>query len=127
MIKNVGCPADLGSYNGACYQFSTSKEYWQDARAECKKLGDRYDLVVIDDLAENEHLRSYLTKAQDKHHHWIGLKENGTKNYFSWVNDKFLEYGNEFKKDPWGEDEPDEVSLIWNDSIESNFTIIGLV
>ena len=87
-------------------------------------MGEGYDLAVIDGLAENEHLKGYLTTAKDKKHHWIGLKENGTKNYFSWINDKSLEFGKQFNEDPWQPGMPDEVSLIRNNLIRPNFTII---
>ena len=82
-------------------------------------------MAVIDEMAENEYLKSNLPKEKDKHpHYWIGLKENGTKDYFSWINDKSLEFGKGLNEDPWQRGMPDEVSLIRNNSIQSNFTII---
>ena len=122
---NVGCPAGLVSYNEACYRFSTHSKSWSDARAECKELGEGYDLAVINDMAENEYLKSNLPKAKDKHRHWIGLKENGTKGYFSWINGIAFEYGKEFSNDPWGEDQPHKVISIITDLIQLNAIIIS--
>ena len=78
-------------------------------------------MAVIDDMAENEYLKSNSLKAKKGHpHHWIGLKENGTERYFSWINGITFDYGKEFNKDPWGEDQPDQVSLIRSGLIQSN-------
>ena len=87
-------------------------------------MGEGYDLAVIDDMAENEYLKSNLPKAKNKNpHHWIGLKENGTERYFSWTNGITFEYGKEFNSDPWGEDQPDQVSLTRTGMIQSNAII----
>ena len=83
-------------------------------------------MAVIDEMAENEYLKSNLPKEKDKHpHYWIGLKENGTERYFSWINGITFEYGKEFNKDPWGKDQPDQVSLIRACLIQSNAIILS--
>ena len=77
-------------------------------------------MAVIDEMAENEYLKSNLPKEKDKHpHYWIGLKENGTKGYFSWIDGITFEYGKEFGNDPWGEDQPHKVSSVRTDLIQS--------
>ena len=81
-------------------------------------------MAVIDDMAENEYLKSNLPKAKGRLRHWIGLKENGTKGYFSWINGITFEYGNEFSKDPWGEDQPHKVSSVRTDLIQLDAIII---
>ena len=81
-------------------------------------------MAVIDDMAENEYLKSNLINAKDKHRYWIGLKENGTKGHFSWINGITFEYGKEFNSDPWGENQPDQVSLTWTGMIQSNAIIL---
>ena len=81
-------------------------------------------MAVIDDMAENEYLKNNLPKAKNKNpHYWIGLKENGTERYFSWTNGITFEYGKEFNSDPWGENQPDQVSLTWTGMIQSNAII----
>ena len=82
-------------------------------------------MAVIDDMAENEYLKSNLINAKDKHRYWIGLKENGTKGYFSWINGIAFEYGKEFSNDPWGEDQPHKVISIITDLIQLNAIIIS--
>ena len=74
-------------------------------------MGAGYDLAIINDPAENQNLK---ITTKDDYQYWFGLKENGTEKYFSWINDISLEFGKEFNGDPWGEDEPKKVSLMWN-------------
>ena len=98
-------------YNNHCYGFiEPEQETWEDARNYCRKLDGDFDLVVVNDDTENQFLQNKIQSIDAEF--WFGLKEDGIKDNYVWVDNSVLEYGKELKSEPWSWGEPNSVSTI---------------
>ena len=76
---------------------------WEEAKAKCQEIG--YDLVVINDKAENDFLKNHAISWNSKF--WVGLvKSEGS---YTWVDGSELTYGKEWKVEPWRANKPSPV------------------
>ena len=78
---------------------------WEDAKAKCQEIGSGYDLVEINDKAENDFLKSHVISWNSKF--WFGLSKN--EGSYTWVDGSELTYGKEWKVEPWRENKPSSV------------------
>ena len=95
----AGCAA-ASTFNGNCYWLNTTDLTWQAARTACQAHGAGYDLVSIDDAAENAFVTSIL--AGDVA--WIGLNDITTEGTFVWASGSTSTYRN------WRQIEPNSFS-----------------
>ena len=83
------CPSGYVSYDEHCYGFVEESKTWKEAQDWCKEVGDRYDLVVIDNENENQFLIDHRNKKHIGNQYWIGLKRLSTSadqsEEFAWV------------------------------------------
>ena len=69
----------------------------------CCKIGDSYNLLVIEDGNEYEFIKDKI-QAHFGHNGrslWIGLKETASRRTFEWVDGSSLSYGSTFYRYPW--------------------------
>ena len=71
-------------YNGHCYGFYDQSLSWSVAREKCQEVGDRYDLVVIDNDEENQFLKDKM-KDYETTQYWVGLEENCDRDGLVWT------------------------------------------
>ncbi|GAB4296591.1 MAG: hypothetical protein Kow0090_11720 [Myxococcota bacterium] len=71
-----GCP--MGIYNGKLYLFCQGGNTWQNARNYC--TGFDFDLVVMDDAAENTYVSNNIGDRS-----WIGFSDVAVEGTFTWV------------------------------------------
>ena len=109
----VACPSKYKEWNDDCYMISTSSMTWSNAKLECNKGGDGYDLVVVKSKAENDFIKSHI--LNDKQY-WIGLKGHVSyhegKHYmkYTWVDSSPFTFGNEHGEYPWDINKPNKVA-----------------
>ena len=131
----LGCPATFVGFKGKCYKFFDNawtsiygKKSWKGARNHCKSIGKGFDLVVIYGKAKNEFIKSHVDALYQKDNwnqrYWLGLKENGTKGSYGWVDDTRLTFGKELKKYPWLDSEPNQVNNIIILSVLSCYIVL---
>ena len=110
ILNIASCPDNFLSYNGNCYGFSRNEKLkWDEARTKCQEIG--YDLVVINDEAENEFLKNHV--ASSHKYFWIGLRENEAKDSFVWIDGSDFIYGNTWNKKPWDRKKPASVVTLF--------------
>ncbi|MEM1322250.1 MAG: lectin-like protein [Bacteroidota bacterium] len=85
----------IGEYNNSKYYRSNSTANWPAAQADCAANGG--NLVTINDLDENEFVRSNLTIGTSS---WIGLNDEANEGTYVWVNGEPFGYTN------WSSNEP---------------------
>ena len=61
-LQIADCPSGYVSYDEHCYGFVDESKTWKEAQDWCKEVGDRYDLVVIDNENENQFLIDHRNK-----------------------------------------------------------------
>ena len=83
---------------------------WTEAQAHCVNISNGYNLVVVQDEEENRFLQNYIKSHFINDDFWIGLKENGNTKQYAWVDGSPFEFGSEFGKDPWMQNEPNSVN-----------------
>lgn len=105
--EDAGCPCKRATYGGGTYLFCTASESWQDARDACRELG--YELVTIDDAAENEWV-SATAAGESESAWWIGASDVAEEGVFVWLNGAPVAYSN------WAPREPN--NLLGEDCIE---------
>ena len=76
---------------------------WYDAKDQCEKDGEGFDLVVINDSKENQFIKEKIENEFYQNEFWIGLIENDNDDDFEWVDDSELSYTD------WKSDGKDEV------------------
>jgi hypothetical protein len=86
----TGCTA-ANIFNGNCYWLNTNDLDWQDARTACQNHGAGFDLVSIDDAAENTFVRNTYVTGDPA---WTGLNDIATENTFVWANGSTATYRN---------------------------------
>jgi len=91
------------SSGGRAYLFCEDEQTWNDARVACQTRG--YDLVVIEDAAENDFV---FSQARDLgigsfQGWWIGLSDAATEGEYVWVDGTVATYFH------WASGEPDGV------------------
>ncbi len=77
-----GC-TDLGSRGGSRYLLCPEAS-WAAARNTCRAIGDEWDLVGVDDEAENSWLTTTIDSAGTPRI-WIGLSDRFDQGFFRWV------------------------------------------
>ena len=75
---------------------------WYNARDQCNKIGEDYDLVTIESDEENQFLKDKIKNDFNGNEYWIGAKENNDKNGFVWVEGSDLIYTDWTSGDPNG-------------------------
>ena len=96
-------------HEGRCYRFADGAgdaRSWYDARDQCEKDGEGFDLVVINDSKENQFIKEKIENEFYQNEFWIGLMENDNDDDFEWVDDSELSYTD------WKNDGKDEVMYI---------------
>ena len=102
---------------GHCYKFGVEKLEWSVARNKCLMIGAGFDLVKVDNEAENTFLEDQITaitwteKYRIYETYWIGLKDV-MKDRFEWTDGT-----DESSYDNWKRGEP---------SLVRNYVIIYL-
>lgn len=84
--------------NGHFYRLVDSSSSWDAARTTC--AGDDAHLAIIDDQAENDHVRG-LTSSGNL---WIGLNDQDMERTFVWVDGTVLNEAEDFTN--WNDGEP---------------------
>ena len=82
-------------HNGRCYRFADGAgdaRSWYDARDQCEKDGEGFDLVVINDSEENQFIKDKIENEFHQNEFWIGLTENDNDDDFEWVDGSDLSY-----------------------------------
>jgi hypothetical protein len=82
----AGCIRSL--HAGSVYLACSAIRTLDEARADCTEWG--YDLVVIDDMAENDIVRAQAAGLGDV---WIGLDDRTTEGTFVWVDGRVQRRG----------------------------------
>ena len=78
-VDESGCPCDVGTHADHVYLACTGESRsFGEAQSFCASLG--YDLVVIEDAAENEAVRLRIDNDS-----WIGLHDRATEGDYVWV------------------------------------------
>jgi hypothetical protein len=88
------CGCDQREYGGHTYQLCGGEEVsWTAARDACRSLG--YELVTVDDAAEDEWLVAEISALHDADW-WIGLNDrgDGREGMFRWVSGSASSYRN---------------------------------
>ncbi|KFE64385.1 C-type lectin domain-containing protein [Hyalangium minutum] len=79
----LGTTEQAISYNGGDYLFVTTPKTWNEARSACLIQG--YDLVTIDDSAEEAFLQTQEA-ARNMRNVWIGYTDQGFEGLWAWAN-----------------------------------------
>ena len=87
----------LGFRGGHRYYLSEDKVDWNTALAAATTLGDRSDLAIINDPAENTFLANFLNSNEPS---FIGLSDLGSEGVFYWLDGTPLNYTNWLINEP---------------------------
>ena len=99
------CPCDVEYYLGEPYMVCSAPLEWAPARTECLTYG--YDLVAINDAAENSWIVSTATAAgftSDSHFTWMGFNDRSSEGSWVWSSGDAVTYTN------WNSGEPNDSS-----------------
>ncbi|XP_038047202.1 CD209 antigen-like protein 2 [Patiria miniata] len=93
------CPPDWFEHGTSCYKTDHVKRTWDDAAAQCDRLGG--ELLVIETIEENEFIHGLL-KNQSKEWAWLGCSDRSTEG--QWLCYKEAASGVTFRN--WSPNEP---------------------
>ncbi|MBM4361815.1 MAG: hypothetical protein FJ104_03980, partial [Deltaproteobacteria bacterium] len=85
----VNCQTGTVERGGHCYKIETSGASFASARTTCQALGAGYDLITVDDAAEDTWLASQTVNDT-----WIGLSDAVTEGTFLWTDGAAPTYTN---------------------------------
>jgi hypothetical protein len=102
------CPCDVETYNGHVYQFCGTATTWTSARTTCLTYG--YDLVEIDDAAENDWVATTAYSYANTYW-WIGLNDSSTEGTYVWSTGAAASYTNWASTEPAGKANKDCVRM----------------
>ncbi len=77
------CPCPTAENAGRRYLFCLGEASWAQARDTCRELG--YDLVRIDDQAEQDFVWTTATADIGRTDWWIGATDEGAEGEFVWA------------------------------------------
>ena len=84
------CPCPTAHRGGHTYLFCTTRRYWTSARDWCRGRG--YDLITIEDTAEN----SWAATEADSHRTddtwWMGYNDRGSEGTWRWSSGSSASY-----------------------------------
>ena len=86
------CPQSYYLNDGHCYGFVDQSLSWYNARDQCKQLGEEYDLVVVNNNAENQFLKDKIRNEFNGNQYWMGMKENDNDDGFVWIDGSDISY-----------------------------------
>lgn len=120
------CPCDSFNYNGHNYLFCTTEVDWQAAWDACLTLPN-YDLLSVDDAAEDDALWNQAATYSPDLYWWTGYTDGLVEGSFGWVSGSSATYTH------WNSGEPNNLyggedcvllsySSHWNDWNCSNQT-----
>ena len=95
------CPSWSVEVNGSCYLRVTSDRSWTNARDGCLSLGSGWQLVSINDAAENALIGSWVVSGST----WIGLNDRASEGTFVWQNGDAVSYTNWIREPNGGSSE----------------------
>lgn len=97
--ENRSCEQDWSYYNMSCYFRDVKRKTFTDAQANCESK--QANLVTVNDIYEQEFLKTFMGKAGG----WNGLNSqnstNSTNRTFEWVSGETVNFTY------WSEDQPD--------------------
>ena len=103
------CPVHFVSNKDRCYGSPVEKRTWREARGYCRKIADNYDLVSIESENENKFVTEQIVIPSKDDGFWIGLKEDGEKKNYVWVDSSPFKFGSDFDEEIWVKTEPNSV------------------
>ncbi len=103
----------MGTFNGSKYYCSNGNNFtWSQAKAAGVAAGMGGYLVIINDAAENEFVRSKIMSSTV----WIGLTDEASEGNFKWVNSASPAYTN------WASGEPNNLSV--NNCTNADYAVL---
>jgi hypothetical protein len=95
------CPCNVEDYGGHVYLFCESVQNWWDSLAACRAQTN-FDLVTIDDGAEQGWVHGMAAGYNSGRWWWIGYNDTGSEGNFQWADGSSSTYTN------WGGGQPDD-------------------
>ena len=84
-------PDDAESFSGKRYKVFNTMLTWQDAKAECEKMGGR--LAIITSIGENDFVRKLADKSKVKVI-WLGATDEQKEGNWQWIDGSAVKYDN---------------------------------
>ncbi len=105
-VDETGCSGCRRStHSGSIYLACDTNIGWTSARSTCMSMG--YDLVIIDDASENEHVR--LQSVPFGRDFWIGMDDRMANATYRWVDGRIVrQAGVDMLFTVWQPGEPDD-------------------
>jgi hypothetical protein len=100
------CPCTLQTRSGHSYLFCNERSDWHEAREACEDI-DNFDLVTIDDSAEQDWVYDRAYEVDTWRWWWIGYNDRDLEDAFEWADgssSSFTYWSSGQPDDAWGED-----------------------